>query len=159
MSHFHGKPKGFSFALWQTMPTWPCDPWPAALRPYPLLLCWACSAHEQLLSSGFIQSRPKSLFCKRLFLSLLEVLLYFLSQHPAYMLRSTLSQPVSCFNAFEFHFYYGAAWKQTWCLYDSSWNSLINMWWVNEQLDEQNALTRSVTCTKRFEEWGAAKFR
>jgi len=74
-----------------------------------LILCWACSAHEQLLSSGFIQSQPKSLFCKRLFLSLLEVLLYFLSQHPAYMLSSTLSQPVSCFNVFEFHFYYCAA--------------------------------------------------
>ena len=44
-------------------------PWPAALRPPPAPPP-ACSAHEGLLSSGLIQSRPKSPFCKEAFLEL-----------------------------------------------------------------------------------------
>ena len=97
----------------------------SALHP-PLLRC-ALPTKGCFLLASFNLGR-NHLSAKRLFLSLLEGLLYFLSRCPASALRSTLSQPVSCFTEFVFHFYSCAARKQTQCLHDSSWNSLINMW-------------------------------
>ena len=107
------------------------DPGPQHSALHPPLLRRALPTKGCFLLASFNLGR-NHLSAKRLFLSLLEGLLYFLSRRPASALRSTLSQPVSCFTEFVFRVYSCAAWKQTQCLYDWSWNSLINMWWVNE---------------------------